>query len=146
MPDTPLHRSFAVLYLTVGAVVLIQSIQTVLAAVRDLLPAGGQHHAIVLGSAEALAAILFLVPRTMRRGADVLLVIFALAFGLHAVRGELALALVVYGAAVLFVRTHGVPWSRFSTAAASPATAPQATRVGAWLPVLSEWDDAFTAS
>lgn len=114
MPNTPLHRSFAVLYLTVGAVVLVQSIQTVLAAVPDQLPAGAQHHATVLGGAEAFAAMLFLVPRTMRRGADVLLVIFALAFVLHAMRGDLVLALAVYGAAVLFVRTHGVPWSRFS--------------------------------
>lgn len=70
MPNTPLHRSFAVLYLTVGAVVLVQSIQTALAAVRDHLPIGDQHHAVVLGAAEILAAILFLVPRTMRRGAD----------------------------------------------------------------------------
>ncbi|MFL5494701.1 MAG: hypothetical protein ACJ8DC_10005 [Gemmatimonadales bacterium] len=118
MSSPSLVRSFVGLYLTVGTVVLIQSVQTVLAAVRGELPPGDQRHAIVLGAVEAIAAVLFLVPPTLRRGADVLLVIFALAFVLHAVRGELALPLVVYGAVVLFVRAHGVPWSRSARAAA----------------------------
>ncbi len=35
------------------------------------------------------------------------LVIFAAAFGLHLLRGDVALTLLVYAAGVLFVRVHG---------------------------------------
>ena len=118
MATKSLVRSFVGLYLTVGVVVFIQSLQAVLAAVQGHLPAADQRHAMLLGSIEAIAAILFLVPRTVRHGADVLLVIFGLAFVLHAMRGELSLTLVVYGAAVLFVRAHGAPWSSSAPAAA----------------------------
>jgi hypothetical protein len=81
-------RAFVGLYLTTGIVVLIQSVQTI------------------------VAAIVFLIPRTMRIGALGLLVILAFAFGLHALRGDLALSLLVYAAAVSFVWVHGATWPR----------------------------------
>jgi hypothetical protein len=108
MPDRPLYRQFVVLYVTLGLVVLIQALETAVGAARGTIPPGDQLHALILGTFEAIAAVLFLVPRTMRVGADSLLVIFALAFVLHALRGEAALTLLVYAAATLFVRTHGV--------------------------------------
>jgi hypothetical protein len=108
VPDRPLFRQFVVLYVTLGLVVLIQSVETAVAAVRGTIPPADQHHALILGTLETIAAVLFLVPRTMRLGADLLLVIFGLAFVLHALRGDPPLTLLVYGAAALFVRTHGV--------------------------------------
>jgi hypothetical protein len=108
MPNRALVRAFVALYVTLGAVVLVQSIQTVLNARRGQLPPGDKLHALILGSLETGAALLFLVPRTMRVGAAGLLAIFALAFLLHATEGDLHLTLLVYAAGVLFVRIHGV--------------------------------------
>jgi hypothetical protein len=50
----------------------------------------------------------------MHVGAAVLLAIFALAFGLHALQGSPNLVLLVYGAGVLFVRVHGVAGHRWT--------------------------------
>ncbi|MFI5210999.1 MAG: hypothetical protein ACHQ2E_11185 [Gemmatimonadales bacterium] len=107
MPTPSLVRAFRLFHLTLGAVVLIQSVQTVLAARNGGLAPGDRVHGLVLGSLEAVAALLFLLPRTMRAGAVMLLVIFAAAFGLHALRGDVATTLLVYAAGVLFVREHG---------------------------------------
>jgi uncharacterized membrane protein len=105
-----LSRAFAILYLTLGLVVLVQSVSTVVEAVRASVPIADRHHGLILGGLETLAAVLLLIPRTMRLGASALLVIFALAFAFHAVQGDVAWPLLVYGAAVFFVRTHGVSW------------------------------------
>jgi hypothetical protein len=106
-PDRGLARAFRLFHVTLGLVVLVQSVQTVLAARHGTLPAGDRVHALLLGSLEAGAALLFLVPQTMRAGAVLLLAIFAAAFGLHALRGDFALNLLVYAAGVLVVRAHG---------------------------------------
>jgi hypothetical protein len=108
LADRRLSRAFAILYVTVGVVVLVQSIGTIVQAVRGDMPIADRPHAQVLGGSEALAAVLFLIPRTTRLGAVALLLIFALAFLLHALRGEVAWPLLAYGAAVFFVRAHGV--------------------------------------
>jgi uncharacterized membrane protein YphA (DoxX/SURF4 family) len=108
MPGRSLVRAFVALYLTLGAVVLVQSVQTVIGARRGAFRPGDQLHAFILGSVEVVGALLFLIPRTMRTGAAVLLAIFALAFLLHATEGDLHLTLLVYAAGVLFVRIHGV--------------------------------------
>ena len=107
-PPRSLVRSFLVLYVTLGLVILFESVATVLRA-----RAGGFHgadrlHALVLGGLEAAAAVAFLIPRAMHVGAVVLLGIFALAFGLHLLQGSPSLVLLMYGAGVLFVRVHGV--------------------------------------
>jgi predicted Na+-dependent transporter len=54
-----------------------------------------------------VAAVAFLMPRTMRMGAGVLLVVLGLAFVMHAARGEWRPDLVVYAAGVLLVGVHG---------------------------------------
>ena len=69
MPTRSLVRAFITLYVTVGAVVLIQSLHTVLDAWRGEAFTGGRRHALVVGGFEIAAALLFLVPRTMRIGA-----------------------------------------------------------------------------
>ena len=107
MPNPSLVRAFRLFHYTLGVVVLILSVQTVLDARNGGLPAGDRVHGLVLGSLEAVAALLFLIPRTMRAGAVLLLVIFTAAFGLHALRGDVALNLLVYATGVLFVREHG---------------------------------------
>lgn len=108
MPRQSLVRAFLSLYVTLGLVVLIQSVQTVVAAHSGSITPGDRRHALVLGALEALAAVAFLIPRTMRVGAVALLVIFAAAFALHALGGDWHLPLLVYGAGALFVQVHGV--------------------------------------
>jgi hypothetical protein len=112
MPNVSLLRSFRLLHLTLGVVILVQSVQTVVAARRGEMHPGDRLHALLLGSLEAGAALLFVVPATMKAGATLLLVVFGAAFGLHAIRGEFASTLLVFAAGVYFVRVHGtVPFS-----------------------------------
>jgi hypothetical protein len=113
-PPRPLVRAFLVLYVTLGLVVLVESVKTVVHAQAGGFHGPDQLHALILGSLEAVAAVAFLVPRAMQVGAAVLLAIFALAFGLHLLRGEPNLVLLVYGAGVLFVRVHGVSGYRWT--------------------------------
>ena len=107
-PPRSLVRSFLVLYVTLGLVVLVESIVTVMRARGGAFHGPDRLHALILGSLEAAAAVAFLIPRVMHVGAVVLLGIFALAFGLHLLNGSPNLVLLVYGAGVLFVRVHGV--------------------------------------
>jgi uncharacterized membrane protein YhdT len=59
---------------------------------------------VALGSAEALAALLFLMPRTVRLGGSFLLGIFSLAAVIHVLHGSPNVgALAIYAIAVLMV-------------------------------------------
>lgn len=116
MPPRTVVRGFLALYVTLGVVVLVQSVQTIMAARQGGVAASDRVHALLLGGVEALAALLFLVPRTMGMGANTLLAVFTLAFGLHALEGHPNLALLVYAAGVLFVRIHGVKGYRWGAA------------------------------
>jgi len=108
MPPRALVRAFLGLYVTLGVVVLIQSMQTIIAVRQGTIVGHDRPHALLLGAVETIAALLFLLPRTMGVGANILLAVFALAFGLHALEGHPNPALLVYAAGVLFVRIHGV--------------------------------------
>lgn len=110
-------RAFLALYFTLGVVVLVQSIQTIIAARHDSIAVPDQVHAFLLGAVEAIAALLFLLPKTMGLGANTLLAVFGIAFGLHALQGHPNLTLLVYAAGVLFVRIHGVSGYRWRPAA-----------------------------
>lgn len=107
-PPRNLVRAFLALYVILGLVILVESVETVLRARGGAFHGPDRLHAPILGGLEAAAAAAFLVPRAMHVGAAVLLAIFALAFGLHALQGSPNLVLLVYGAGVLFVRVHGV--------------------------------------
>lgn len=107
-PPRSLVRAFLILYITLGIVILVESIETVAAAHGGAFHGADRVHALILGGVEAVAAAAFLIPRAMHVGATVLLAIFALAFGLHLLQGSPNLVLLVYGAGVLFVRVHGV--------------------------------------
>jgi predicted secreted protein len=105
MPPLRLLRSFLALWWVVGIGLLALSVRTVALAFER-----GQvldPHMALIGGVEAAAAILFLVPRTLRAGAAGLLLTIAIAWLAHAhgqlVRWDLA----IDAAAVLFVAVHG---------------------------------------
>ncbi len=102
-----LRHAFIVFHFTLGAVVLIQSVSTALqaAGVGAAPPANWQ--LVGFATLEALAAILFLVPRTTRPGGALLTVVLPVAFAVHALGGHVELGLLVYAAGALFVATHG---------------------------------------
>ena len=114
MPSRPLVRAFLALYITVGIIVCFESVDTVVTALQGGVSSHDRPHALLLGTLEAGAAILFLIPRAMPWGAAVLLGVFALAFGLHLLGGHPNLDLLIYAAAVLFIRVHGVRGYRWS--------------------------------
>jgi hypothetical protein len=106
MPRAKLVRAFHALWWTTGIVLFYLSVTTV----RGALGRGhdaADLHAMIIGSVEAIAALLFLVPRTMVWGGVGLLATFAAAFLIHAHAHHFAAHLLIYAAAVLFVMTHG---------------------------------------
>jgi hypothetical protein len=113
MPSKNLVRAFLALWWTFGVLLVVYSVQTAwhaLAADSN----GIDVHAAILGSAEAIAALLFLVPKTMRAGGVCLLAVFTVAFVLHGIREEFASQLLLYAVAVSFVVVHGpVPLRAF---------------------------------
>jgi len=106
MTQRHLQRAFLILWWTLGVLLLIGSIQTALHG-RGTGPGRGDIHAVVLGSVEAIAAVLFLFRRTMRVGGAGLLVTFVIAFIIHATRGQFAASLLIYAASVFFAVVHG---------------------------------------
>jgi uncharacterized membrane protein YphA (DoxX/SURF4 family) len=114
MPPRSLVRTFVLLWWTLGLALLVGSIQTV----RAPLDSSGHPnpHLVLLGSIEAVAALLFLIPRTLRLGASGLLLTLAVALLVHAGMHQLRWDLLVDAAAVLFVAVHGpVPTTRRTT-------------------------------
>ena len=109
MPSRNLVRAFVLLWWTLGVALLIGSIQTA----RGALASGHSTHPhlLLLGAVEAAAALLFLIPRTLRLGAAGLLLTLIVALLVHAGLHQLRWDLLVYSAAVLFVAVHG-PVSR----------------------------------
>ena len=99
-----LARAFVVLWWTLGLVIFYLSVHTL---VQGTTSSPHDVHAIIIGGLEAVAALLFVVPKTIRIGAVGLLAIIALAFALHALRGEFAAPFLVYAAGVFFVLVHG---------------------------------------
>jgi hypothetical protein len=99
-------RAFLALWWTLGVLLVVYSVQTAwhaLAEARD----GIDVHVSVIASVEAIAGLLFLVPKTMRAGGACLLAVFAVAFVMHGSRGEFPSQLLLYVAAVSFVMIHG---------------------------------------
>ena len=105
MPHARLVRAFVALWWTIGVLLLYLSLKTVHAGFAS----GGGHdgHLVLVGGFEALAAVLFLIPRTLRIGAVGLLMVFALVFLIHASRLQFRGDILVYAAVVSFVAVHG---------------------------------------
>jgi len=99
-------RAFLCLWWVLGGLLTVYGVQTACRAI-----AAGSHgdnlHAAILGSVETVAAVLFLIPRTMRVGGICLLIVFVIALALHASKGEFASQLLLYAVAVGFVVAHG---------------------------------------
>jgi hypothetical protein len=93
-----LDRAFAAFHATLGVVILVESVRTAIHAAH-----GGGHALLLLASVEAIGAALFLFPRTMVAGGVLMLLTFAVAFSIHAVRGDFNLALLVFAAGTWLV-------------------------------------------
>jgi hypothetical protein len=101
-----LRRAFVAFHLILGLALLWGSADTVLhAGPADL-------HARVIGTLEAVGALAFLMPRTLRVGALLLLLALGLAMAIHGARGEWRLDLLVDAAGVLLVAVHGPAYRR----------------------------------
>jgi hypothetical protein len=98
-------RAFALFHATLGVVILVESVRT-----AHALHGGGGHAVLLLASVEAIGAALFLWPATLTVGAAAMLLTFAVAFFVHALRGEFNLGLLVYAAGTIIVlaRRRGV--------------------------------------
>ena len=105
MPPRNLLRSFLALWLVTGFVLMIGSTKTVLDAWI-----GSPHanpHLVLLGCVEAVAAVLFVIPRTFRTGAVGLLLTIGVAFATHIALGQFRGDLLLYGVVVTFSLVHG---------------------------------------
>lgn len=98
-------RSFVVFRFILGLVVFLQSVNTVLRASSGHIVGALRSHLTILAVVEALAALLFLVPKTAKVGGGILLVVFAVVLAIHGVQGELTLF--VYAAGVILVMVEG---------------------------------------
>ena len=107
-----LRRTFVAFHVILGLALLWGSVHTVVHL------GSADVHARLIGSIEALGAIAFLVPKTVRAGAATLLVTLVLAVVLHAARGEWRPDLLVYAAGVLLVSVHGPAYRRLDSEAA----------------------------
>ena len=106
MPSRHLVRTFFAFWWILGFLLLAYSAETAWQALR-FGTNGASLHVAALAAIEAVAALLFLVPSTMRAAGACLLAVFAVAFVLHAARGELASQLLLYAAGVSFIMVHG---------------------------------------
>ena len=112
MPPRRLVLAFVGFWFTLGVVVLVASVRTFLAALAGSAHGPAHVHLAGLAAVESIAAVLFLVPRTMRAGGIGLLATFGVALVAHVMAGEFPGILLLYAAGTLFVLVHGtVPWS-----------------------------------
>ena len=118
MDKLNVRRSFVLFHSTLGIVILIQSLRTALRAdiFHEENPLGS--HLVVLAAVEAVAAVLFLIPRTLKIGSILLLAVFCFAILLHGILNQLDL--LVYGTGVLFVFFHGSAFGKGLFASSGP--------------------------
>ena len=105
------RRSFVAFHLTLGLGLLFGSIQTLLHALAPANRPSHQHLALV-AAVEAIGAILFVLPGTLRPGALLLVLTIGLAFIAHAIQGEWRPDLAIYATGAWFVFVHGHGWQR----------------------------------
>jgi hypothetical protein len=112
---TLVRRSFIAFHLVLGVGLFVASIETLAHA---LAPGNWPTHRPIalLAGVEALGAILFLVPRTLKVGALVLVVTIGHAFVVHGLEGAWQPDLAIYAAGAWFVFAHGSGWARAASA------------------------------
>lgn len=106
------RRAFIVLHAVLGLGLLAETLQTFLHMMREH-GGPGRHFGFVL-ALEAIGAVLFLIPKTLRVGAVALLVVLLGGFAAELTHGDLEVQLLIYAVAVWFVMAHGAVWGRRS--------------------------------
>lgn len=115
MSDVTARRALVVLHLTLGVVAAIDAAWALLHALEDL---GDHAHYAAIAGVQLAAALLFLVPRTVRVGGWILVVIFGIGALVRAWHFDFAGPFFVYAAAALYLTLRGGGWSRGGDAAA----------------------------
>jgi uncharacterized membrane protein YphA (DoxX/SURF4 family) len=103
MTSVAFRRALLIFHIVLGATLLVLSILSLHATLRTPAPAA---HVLLIAGGEALGALLFLVPRTVRVGAVLLALTVLVALLLHASRAQFRGDLLVYLAGVLVVATR----------------------------------------
>ncbi|MFI5207409.1 MAG: hypothetical protein ACHQU8_07785 [Gemmatimonadales bacterium] len=103
-----LSRALTAFRIVLAVCLLYGSVET---AVHGAVNMGGGHgashfHLFLLGSIEAIGALLLLVPRLIQAGAVILVLTIAIALLVHTIRGELRPDLVIYLAGAVLVFVH----------------------------------------
>ena len=115
-----LSRALIAFRIVLGVVLLYGSLSTAIHGGANLARGPSHFHLLLLGSIEALGALLLLIPRTLQAGAVLLAVTIGGAFLVHLFRGEFRPDLLVYLTGVVLVAVHG--WtSRAGAASTSEA-------------------------
>ena len=109
MNTLSLRRAFVLFHLTLAVVIFVLSIRTMFSASHGQIENPLGSHLVLLAGAEAVAAILFLIPRTLKIGSLLLLLIFAIAITLHGAVHQIDL--LVYASGIIFVTIHGSAYS-----------------------------------
>lgn len=107
MPPRSLFWSFLALWIVTGLVLFVGGAESVLQTPGVSPP--GTPRFVLLGRFQAAAALLFLIPRTLRIGAAGLFGAITVVFVVHTGLGHFRGDLLLYGVAVLFVLIHGAP-------------------------------------
>jgi hypothetical protein len=105
MPEHNIARAFLALWWILGILLVAFSVQT--AWLSLTASSGVDVHVTILASTEAIAGLLFLIPKTMRAGGVCLLAVFAFALVLHGGKGEFQGQLLIYAVAVSLVMVQG---------------------------------------
>jgi hypothetical protein len=109
MTNIWIRRTFVLFHLMLGTVIFVESVLTV---VHSLHSQTQSHLASLLpwfAGLEALAAVMLLVPQTIKVGGSLLLLIFLAALIVHGPAEQMPLF--VYAAGVIFVMVHGSAYS-----------------------------------
>ena len=104
MTSNALRRAFVAFHVVLGVTLLALSLLSLRAELQEEAPST---HFVLVAGAEALGAVMFLLPRTLRIGAVLLALTLLPALVMHATRGQFRGDLLVYLAGVLLVAVRG---------------------------------------
>jgi len=105
---TDLRHAFRLFHAVLGGVLLIMSHNTLFHALHE----HGIGHLALVGALGMIGALLLLIPRTIKIGGVVLLVVLVPEFVAHLTRGDWELQSLVYATGVWLVMTHGPTWGK----------------------------------
>lgn len=101
------RRAYRLFHAVLGLGLLAMSLLTFLHVIDEH---GGLGHLAFVAGLEALGAVLFLVPRTVRWGGAALLLVLIPGFVFHLVHGEWQFEVLIYAAGVWLVMMRGPAW------------------------------------